>query len=310
MNFKEILIYKMEQWKLTKKIVGICHLHNGTIFGGCVRDSYIHDHDAHKFYQGESETGFLGRFVVPNDIDCLILSQDHQLWLERIQRDLHVRILDVDANDLGNVPPGKYKFIRYSIVQITGEHHINVQVDMIIQLEGELILPFYSVDMDVNTLLWTKNSITINPSALPFLSNVYGTFCCYSSVETIMIYTSLFEQIISKKAHCSSDCSSRRIVHMKKQGWKIHYAYYTIQISNTHYDGVCVLCQDTIVGDHSTFQCKCAHICMDCLQKHYEALPRCTICKREVDGYKLWNEIRIYNAIECGIDFDRRCIQN
>ena len=114
-----------------------------------------------------------------------------------------------------------------------------------------------------------------------------------------ILYTTLFEQIMAKIATiCSPKCPTRRILKMKKHGWKVKYSYETIHITNKPYDGLCVLCQDTIVGDHSTFECKCAHICMCCLRTHYAALPRCTICKREVDYEKLKNDIRIYVAIQ------------
>jgi len=150
------------------------------------------------------------------------------------------------------------------------------------------------IDMDVNALWWTKDSMFVNPNEVRYIGRLHG-ICTFT---VAIIYTTLFENMILKKAFCTSGCSSRRILKMKKQGWQVNYPYDVLRICDAPYDGVCVLCQDTIEGDHSTFECKCAHICMGCLRKHYASLHRCTICKTEVNQEMLKNEVRIYNAIQ------------
>lgn len=307
-----------EKWEMTKRIVRMCHMHNGTIFGGCARDSYIHDYDAHKFYQkyqvdqyqDTQITEFSGRFVVPNDIDCLILAKDHELLLKMLQLRFHIHImLDLNANYLPSfnlTPEDSYQFIRYSIVELA-RPTIVVQLDMIIQRQGdEIIFPFGVVDMDVNTLLWTKDSMHINPNALRVLDSSYGNGIARTSLGKSIIQTIVFEHLMARKAQCNSECSSRRILKMKNRGWDVHYSYEAIRISNAPYDGVCVLCQDTIVGYHSTFECKCAHICMDCLRKHYRSLHKCTICKTPVEFDSLKNDVRIYTALHMDLDEDLR----
>jgi len=166
---------------------------------------------------------------------------------------------------------------------------------MIIQVKGDKFRnPFKNIDMDVNSLWWTKDSMIINPDEVHTIGMLYNN---HTNVFGIT-YTTLFENILLKKATVCTQCPPRRIIKMKKQGWEVKYTYQEIQISNAPYDGVCVLCQDTIEGDHSTFSCKCAHICMGCLRKHYAEIPRCTICKKEVYQETLAYEVRIYNAIQ------------
>jgi hypothetical protein len=303
----------MEKWDMIKRVIRLCHNCNGTIFGGAARDSYIHDYNARKFYQkydgdryNDTElTEFAGRFVVPNDVDCLILAEDHEKLLTEIHHKFHVKVnLNVDANYLAgmDLSPGEYRFKRYSIVDLK-DVPVVLQLDMIIQVNGDKLLnPFKHVDMDVNALWWTKDSMIVNPKKVHFIGRLYHDM---GTPVFGLTYTTLFENILSKKATiCTSKCSSRRILKMKKQGWEVTYPYEeAIYISNAPYDGVCVLCQDTIEGDHSTFSCKCAHICMGCLRKHYAAIPRCTICKMPVNEDALRNEVRIYNAIQFDQDF-------
>jgi hypothetical protein len=215
----------MEKWRLFKRIRGLCHSHGGIIFGGSVRDAYIHDHDARKFYQKYGDTGtdteseFSGRFVVPNDIDCFMMEENHKKFLQAIQHRYHVRvIMNVDADYLTtmDIPPGQSQYIRYSILEIIGDRHVEFQLDMLVQLQGEELMIPVNLDMDVNALLWTKDSIHLNPSFLPLLGIMYG-ISSRTSLGTTVIYTALFENIMSKKAQCTPNCSSHRILKMKKK---------------------------------------------------------------------------------------------
>lgn len=300
------------KWIMMKQIIWMCHECDGTIFGGAARDSYIHDYNARKFYQKYDDdqyndtqiTEFSGRFVVPNDVDCIMLAEDHEKWLSQLHQNFHVKLtLNIDANYLAGLEldmADEYRFKRYSIVDLKNVPVV-IQLDMIIQVNGDkLIHPLKHVDMDVNSLWWTKDSMIVNPNEVYSIGRLHDIYTSFP-----VIYTTVFENILLKKATiCSSKCSPRRILKMKKQGWDVKYTYNEIQISNAPYDGICVLCQDTIEGDHSTFACKCAHICMGCLRKHYAAIPRCTICKTNVDQEVLRNEVQIYNAIKFDQNMD------
>ena len=156
--------------------------------------------------------------------------------------------------------------------------------------------------MDVNALWWTRHEMIVHTNQLDCVGRLNDIYGMPTSLRNSIIYVTLFEKIRMKKATCTSHCTSRRIVKMKQKGWEVNYKYETIRISNALYDGVCVVCQDTIEGDHSTFECKCAHICMGCLRKHYTSILRCTICKTELSQETLRNDVRIYSAIQFDLE--------
>lgn len=74
----------------------------GIVFGGAVRDKYLHDAHATKFFQQAENTEektimqlyqdptylpeFSGRFIVPNDIDAYVHITDHQRVLDSLRR--------------------------------------------------------------------------------------------------------------------------------------------------------------------------------------------------------------------------------
>lgn len=291
----------MAQWDMFKRVIADCHNHRGVLFGGIVRDVYIHEYNEQHYRQkyGDSKVDeYKDRFLVPKDIDCLLLAVDHYKLIKVFQKKYFVQYqFDSDADYLLNVPNGLYRLHRYTLLELR-ETPTLIQLDLIAQLNGDKVVPpFVNFDLDVNTLLWSKHSIRVNPIAIPILASLYGIHN-NTAMRELMTHSILFNHIISKSATvCTPTCSEKRIRKMKRHGWKIHHQYETIQIQHDTYDGVCVLCQDTISGLHSTFHCKCAHICMPCLVSHYDVLTKCTICKKTIDPIKLKNDVRMYSAI-------------
>ena len=283
-----------------KQIVSDCHNHRGVLFGGVVRDFYLHEYNE-RLYRQKNGYGqayeFKDRFLMPKDIDCLILEVDHEKLISMLQKKYFIQYqFDSDADYLVDVPNGLYRFHRYTLLELH-ERPILIQLELMVQLNGVKVVPFVHFDLDVNTLLWSKHSIRVNPIALPILAALYG-IDNNTAMRELMTHSILFDHIISKNATiCTPTCSEKRIRKMKRRGWKIHHQYETIHLHDDPYEGVCVLCQDTISGFHSTFHCKCAHICMPCLGSHYELLTKCTICKKSIDPIQLKNDVRMYSAI-------------
>ena len=281
-----------------KQVVSECHNHRGVLFGGVVRDIYIHEYNERLYRQNGNSQAHKDRLLVPKDIDCLLLAEDHEKLINVLRKKYFIQYqFDSDADYLVDVPNGLYRFHRYTLLELH-ETPLLIQLDLIVQLNGvQVVAPFVHFDMDVNTLLWSKDSICVNPNALPILAVLYG-IDNNTTMRDIMTHSILFDRIISKSATvCTPTCSEKRIRKMKRQGWNIHHQYETIQLQSEPYEGVCVLCQDTITGFHSTFHCKCAHICMKCLVSHYDALTKCTICKKTIDPIKLKNDVRMYSVI-------------
>lgn len=84
------------EWKLKNEIMNKVVAHGGVIFGGAVRDKYLHDMHAIEFYDSEDVMNYVsyevktyrpelfGRWVVPNDIDIYI----HESQLENLIEEL------------------------------------------------------------------------------------------------------------------------------------------------------------------------------------------------------------------------------
>jgi hypothetical protein len=79
------------EWVLKKKIASAITEVGGTLFGGYVRDAIIHDHGAKEFYAYKADAkkerlfyrrdshhpeSFKSRTTIPNDIDCVLDSED------------------------------------------------------------------------------------------------------------------------------------------------------------------------------------------------------------------------------------------
>jgi hypothetical protein len=98
---------KRAKWKLTNKAIEIIVDNGGIIFGGAVRDKYLHDRHAQKFYEHvktlnyaeDSRTAtnlyqdrrvrpdLYGRFVVPKDIDAYIDINEQQSLLFALRKE-------------------------------------------------------------------------------------------------------------------------------------------------------------------------------------------------------------------------------
>jgi hypothetical protein len=284
-----------------KRIIQDCHNHKGVIFGGAVRDVYLREYNERLYFEKYGDrridtVEFKDRLIVPKDIDCALLAVDYDKLMKTLQKKYYIQYqFEADANYLLDIPNENYHFYRYTLLELH-ESPVVIQLDLIVQLNGvKVITPFVHFDFDVNSLLWSKHSIRVNPNAIPILAPLYGIYN-NTCMQDSMVYSILLDHIVSKNATICTPVK-KRINKMKRYGWKIHHKYETIQIQNVPYDGVCVLCQDKIDGDHSTFLCKCAHICMPCLVSHYNVLTKCTICTKIIDPYKLKNDVQMYSTI-------------
>lgn len=163
----------MDKWNMFKYIVTECHAHEGILFGGVVRDSYLHKvNERRKHKQGHSE------FVVPNDVDCFISENSLSHLISMLQRRYYVRVYP-DAYYM-DLPPG-YKFQHYSLLELTYNDApplipLIIGIDFLVQSEGEeLRIPELPFDVDVNLLMWDSKKIFINPRSNAVLRNLFGT---------------------------------------------------------------------------------------------------------------------------------------
>jgi hypothetical protein len=134
------------EWKVKERIMNTIIHHGGVVFGGAVRDKYLHDAHASKFFQeAEAEAGertvqqlyqdanylpeYSGRFVVPNDIDAYVHITDHQRVVDALRR-LVPKVTKVFERDLKeyfpetNVLAGTIIHHRYFLHTIVTSPHV------------------------------------------------------------------------------------------------------------------------------------------------------------------------------------------
>ena len=131
-------------WKFKNNLINFCIRNGAKIFGGAVRDKYIHDLHSTKFYELKHPVSpvitidFLyndrsyhpelyGRWVIPNDIDVSIKEENYTTFINSIERNykygfgLVQKIFERDPvgyiSDL-DIEEGKLKHIRYIISPI------------------------------------------------------------------------------------------------------------------------------------------------------------------------------------------------
>ena len=282
---------EMDRWDMFDDIVKMCHRYDGVIFGGAVRDSYLHKIHERSGTLTEDQ-------VVPHDVDCFIKANQLPQLISTLQRKYYIK--DYPSSSFYMELPHGYRLRQYSVLELTEGDPTIFGLDLLIQDEGDLMVPTLPFDMDVNLLMWDKYKVFVVPTARTVLQELFGAIWKTSdshSMDDLLNLNTILDHIVAKQAVCMSTCEGTRIRKMKRYGWNLQYSYETITISEDVYDGVCVLCQDTMAGPHSAFLCGCARICMSCLRIHHSSLSKCTICKQTVDLRKLENDVRIYTYL-------------
>ncbi len=128
------------EWRFKQKIANAITEIGGTVFGGFVRDSILHDYYAKEFYKKLAEDGILldevdriyndpsvypetkDRMVIPNDIDCYLETEEMIVELLQKFRELNLSYRCVfDREDISRYIPrlapmaGSLKHIRYKV---------------------------------------------------------------------------------------------------------------------------------------------------------------------------------------------------
>ena len=279
-----------DSWQMCSLIANKCLLFNGVIFGGYCRDAYIHEHDAKLFYEKYPDANyddnvgeFKGRHLIPTDIDCIILESDRSELIHYLEYKYHVkRVITVNSYD-ENADVGVLN--KYNIYNIkTGAQ---VDIDLMVQQGRTLLHPNKQPDLDVNTILLTRSSFILNP-------DIWHSDSLSRGINLSIIQA----KSLKREAEVFKFGDTLRLRKMIQQGWTLTYSYTAVTIHTDDYEGVCIVCQDTIAGTHTTMiNCHCAHICMLCLQINYSSITKCTICSSPVDIENLSEDIRIYSIL-------------
>ena len=276
----------MDSWVSFKSALASCLNHGAIIYGGAVRDLMLHNIQAAAFSQEYDKSDYSDervspeakdRLVVPHDIDCLIGGENSTRLIHHFNTQNFLKIEEVKNVYFNKEQNTNYQHIKL-VVLFMRETLIYVKIDMIVQLVGELKMPYMNLDFDVNGLIMSTKGIRLN--------NCISTMGLNEGLNAITDASRLhriLENIRQKKAFTMDGCAVYRYKKMLGYGWditfksKIFRYYY-----EEDYDGNCIICKDNITGCSVNYkECKCdLRICLGCILKDYKKLDKCPLCAK------------------------------
>lgn len=269
---------------------------NATIFGGAVRDLFLHNFSATAFYHkmignklnddDDIDEDIIKKYNDPNispetkdrltvasDIDLFIQEKDFIKLMrilsikyfikKRKELDMSYRLIDCEK--------GRYTLYK---VEALNSFHVSVKLDIIVSSEGEPLIPLMETDFDVNRLMFSlKNQY--------YLRGKLGDHISFHNV---------IENIKHKRAICNPDIKQFRLDKMIQKGWNIsvNYKIYNI-IPCSVMDDKCIVCHCDFNQDYNdtylcilSFKCTCKYyVCCECIQTNGKKLDKCVMCKKD-----------------------------
>ena len=301
-------------WLLMSSLMrNIVKQFDAVIFGGAVRDLFLHSYTSRKFYKlyrseiydpesNESSKPLLykeladkyndptihpelgDRFLLPTDIDLFMTKNNYYLF-ERYLYKRGYYFKQYKNMDLAYVNDtlthGHYKLIKAEIIYFDKKNNKTYSILLDIILCDVVIIPQMDTDFSVNKLLMSKKGIYVNPT------------CDFN-------YAQIKEQIEKKETVCNSTISERRYEKMNKKGWKIkmNYSTFVFKLRVNEEEETCVICLDLLkVGELEVTprECPCKYsYCKDCL-KYSLKTEGCLMCKQTMCAHKKDCDIKMYN---------------
>ena len=304
-------------WQMYKFVRTIILQHNGTIFGGAIRDEIFHNIHADEFYKEENiylhknknnpkaprfdyndikiSPHTIGRLTVPNDIDFYICKADLDKLLVILTKKFYVKIFK--ENELKYVMPhvdiNKFKKLVIELVDISHNKTYKLKLDVISCLTNEAVPLLH--DFDVNSLLWNT---VFGIYTLDYMSHIN----IHNSAYKLINFNKIIENIKHKRANVmrqfiynqtellpKKDVWAYRFIKMVRNGWNIniptiYYNFYT----NIAVDNICIICSNTVIENkcksYTNFKnCNCnLFICLSCLKGNYTKLDKCPLCRESI----------------------------
>jgi hypothetical protein len=162
-----ILEKKMNAYKVTKKIADIVLGTNGSIFGGYVRDTILHDHAARKFYRAHPKATaaqYQDESISPETKDRLIVAKDIDCCFENAG-DFN-RFIDAVTKKYPLVEIRKQRIVRIAYT-IPAPHY---RVHLKFQLSDRRLVKFIRASFPVDI---PESAITVNENMTSLIPDVH-----------------------------------------------------------------------------------------------------------------------------------------
>lgn len=272
---------KMNTWKIKNQIINTAVRNGGTVFGGAVRDKYLHDSHAIKFYDAHKDTKMyndynymphlFGRWTVPNDIDISVDECDFNELKESLEKHFNMKLLHIEDItetkyfnnqnlESGQIMHYKYsvfpKNIAYDIMEMKDGVYGHLYKEFLKTIDkfNQTIKPV-NVDILVNIsdyklsppfgeLDFLCNGLILNKDGFA-LSNICR-FLCDSPIRMNKLFNMITDQIERKEAVVYKNTENFRLKKMIKKGWTIsydnNYSFNEIKKVTCEDDDTCSIC--------------------------------------------------------------------
>lgn len=305
-QYTETVNLNKVKYLITENLIKILIDNNAIIFGGYVRDKYIHDYFCYKFYKKDlnmekfdDETYDVetkGRLLVANDIDVFFQGSDKDVdSLLTIIRQAGYYICDNEINLIyfkdENIKHRK-AIVKINNMNIFGLPKVEVLLDIIYTTKDNIEPPFGKLDLLCNGFILDKTGIRLsNQTGL----HCDGNFAFSRKKKEIKILQKMvkFETnlvFIDDDSMQSYSIKNRkirvsRILKMQLRGWTINNNFYTIEYKyNISKDEACHICADKSFDGHpKIIRLSCCGLLLDIscfnayLKSEYDSrvIPKC-----------------------------------
>lgn len=283
---------------------------NAIIFGGFVRDRFIHDYfainflkknsnDRDKFDDETYDPETKGRLLVPKDIDLFLRggqSSVQDLCDILRKEGFHVSTSRVRKQYFEDISVKQQKvLVRVLNAHEMGLPNIEIELDVLFSIEDDIRPPFGRLDLECNAFLMTNKGIS--------LSNQTGTYLDrmdpiqrkryeFEILEKMLRFeadvATLDKDDVSLERHDITNRVIRfnRIFSMQERGWKINNGVYTVV--NAPKNETCDICEHTFTSTQVIkLNCCGLHLHKECFANHVKqdyrtkVLPQCGNLKCE-----------------------------
>ena len=288
------------KYKMMKTLESIILGFDGIIFGGYVRDTYIHNHYAQKFYENsenikysnpENDLDTKNRLLVAKDIDVFLKGNNIQTLYDKFTASgFHVISKETKTMYFDNKEIFQQKSdIRLNNMNLYGMPNVTVSLDVLYTTNDTIEPCFGKLDLMCNCLIMYKNGIRLSTQTGTELDNTI-------SYTRKMLEMEILNDILQLKTDIAKSLEERsikdrklqflRAFNMQLKGWKINNCIYEVKTELNKL--VCDLCDQLLSKKYVHLNCCGCKVHTQCFEKDVcseykdENKPHCPNTKCDV----------------------------